>query len=169
MSDISISLKDIIAPKFREVHKAIKEGKYTYYVLKGGRGSGKSTTVAIELILELIKYPITILCVRKVGKTLDKSCYEQLKEAISMLRLDRYFKFNQSPLKITYTPRGNTIIFTGADNPEKIKSIKVSKYPITTLWIEELAEFKTEEEVSSIEQSILRAELMDGLKYKIIY
>lgn len=169
MSDISISLKDVIAPKFREVHKAIKEGKYTYYVLKGGRGSGKSTTVAIELILELIKYPITILCVRKVGKTLDKSCYEQLKEAISMLRLDRYFKFNQSPLKITYTPRGNTIIFTGADNPEKIKSIKVSKYPITTLWIEELAEFKTEEEVSSIEQSILRAELMDDLKYKIIY
>ena len=98
MSDISISLKEIIPPKFREVHLAIKEGKYTYYVLKGGRGSGKSTTVAIELILELIKHPITILCVRKVGKTLDKSCYEQLKEAISMLRLDRYFKFNQSPL-----------------------------------------------------------------------
>lgn len=169
MSDISISLKEIIPPKFREVHLAIKEGKYTYYVLKGGRGSGKSTTVAIELILELIKHPITILCVRKVGKTLDKSCYEQLKEAISMLRLDRYFKFNQSPLKITYTPRGNSIIFSGADDPAKIKSIKMSKYPITILWIEELAEFRFEEEVSSIEQSILRAELKDGLKYKIIY
>lgn len=148
MSEISISLKDMIAPKFREVHKAIKKGDYTYYVLKGGRGSGKSTTIAIELILELIKYPITILCVRKVGNTLAESCYEQLKEAVSMMRLDKYFKFNQSPLRITYKPRGNTIIFRGADDPSKIKSIKMSKFPITTLWIEELAEFKTEEEVS---------------------
>lgn len=169
MSEISISLKDMIAPKFREVHMAIKKGDYTYYVLKGGRGSGKSTTIAIELILELIKYPITILCVRKVGNTLAESCYEQLKEAVSMMRLDKYFKFNQSPLRITYKPRGNTIIFRGADDPSKIKSIKMSKFPITTLWIEELAEFKTEEEVSSIEQSILRAELADGLEYKIIY
>lgn len=169
MSEINISLKDMIAPKFREVHMAIKKGDYTYYVLKGGRGSGKSTTIAIELILELIKYPITILCVRKVGNTLAESCYEQLKEAVSMMRLDKYFKFNQSPLRITYKPRGNTIIFRGADDPSKIKSIKMSKFPITTLWIEELAEFKTEEEVSSIEQSILRAELADGLEYKIIY
>ena len=169
MSEINISLKDMIAPKFREVHRAIKKGDYTYYVLKGGRGSGKSTTIAIELILELIKHPITILCVRKVGNTLAESCYEQLKEAVSMMRLDRYFKFNQSPLRITYKPRGNTIIFRGADDPSKIKSIKMSKFPITTLWIEELAEFKTEEEVSSIEQSILRAELADGLEYKIIY
>lgn len=169
MSEINISLKDMIAPKFREVHRAIKKGDHTYYVLKGGRGSGKSTTVAIELILELIKYPITILCVRKVGNTLAESCYEQLKEAVSMMKLDRYFRFNQSPLRITYKPRGNTIIFRGADDPSKIKSIKMSKFPITTLWIEELAEFKTEEEVSSIEQSILRAELAEGLEYKIIY
>lgn len=159
----------MIAPKFREVHKAIKKGGYTYYVLKGGRGSGKSTTIALELILELIKYPITVLCVRKVGNTLAESCYEQLKDAISMMNLDNYFKLNQSPLKITYKPRGNSIIFRGADDTSKIKSIKMSKFPITTLWVEELAEFKTEEEVSSIEKSILRAKLPAEMGYKIIY
>ncbi|MDY3922732.1 MAG: PBSX family phage terminase large subunit [Ezakiella sp.] len=169
MSEINISLKDMIAPKFREVHKAIKKGGYTYYVLKGGRGSGKSTTIALELILELIKYPITVLCVRKVGNTLAESCYEQLKDAISMMNLDNYFKLNQSPLKITYKPRGNSIIFRGADDTSKIKSIKMSKFPITTLWVEELAEFKTEEEVSSIEKSILRAKLPAEMGYKIIY
>ena len=51
----------------------------------------------------------------------------------------------------------------------KIKSIKVAKYPIARLWIEELAEFKTEDEVSIIENSILRAELPDNLVYKFFY
>lgn len=166
---MEIKLSDKITKAFYTVHRAIKKGDYTYYVLKGGRGSGKSTTIALELILELIRHPITILCVRKVGNTLSESCFEQLKEAVDMLNLNKYFKFNQSPLKITYVPRGNTIIFRGADDASKIKSIKMSKFPITTLWIEELAEFKTGDEVSSIEKSILRAELPDGLKYKIIY
>lgn len=166
---MSIKLSDVFVDSFKECHKLIKDNKYLRYVFKGGRGSGKSSHIAIELILDLIKNPISILCVRKVGNTLQESCYEQLKEAISVLNLDRYFKFNQSPLKITYTPRGNSIIFRGADDPSKIKSIKISKFPIAILWIEELAEFKTEDEVSMIENSILRAELAEGLFYKIFY
>ena len=165
----SIKLSNAIIEPFREVHKIIKQDKHLKYVFKGGRGSGKSSDIAIELILDLVKYPITALCVRKVGNTLQESCYEQLKEAIQILKLEKYFKFNLNPLKITYTPRGNSIIFRGADDPMKIKSIKVAKYPIARLWIEELAEFKTEDEVSIIENSILRAELPDNLVYKFFY
>lgn len=165
----SIKLSNAIIEPFREVHKIIKQDKYLKYVFKGGRGSGKSSDIAIELILDIVKYPITTLCVRKVGNTLQESCYEQLKEAIQILKLEKYFKFNLNPLKITYTPRGNSIIFRGADDPMKIKSIKVAKYPIARLWIEELAEFKTEDEVSIIENSILRAELPDNLVYKFFY
>ena len=151
------------------MHRQIKANNYLKYVFKGGRGSGKSSNIAIELILDIVQKPITALCVRKVGNTLQESCYEQLKEAIGILNLEPFFKFNISPLKITYIPRGNTIIFRGADDPAKIKSIKVAKFPITTLWIEELAEFKTEDEVSMIENSILRAELPSGLFYKFLY
>lgn len=162
-------LSEIILQAFQNIHKDIKSNKYLKYVFKGGRGSGKSSNIAIELILDIVQNPITILCVRKVGNTLQESCYEQLKEAISILNLEPFFKFNISPLKITYTPRGNTIIFRGADDASKIKSIKVAKFPIATLWIEELAEFKTEDEVSMIENSVLRAELPDDLKYKFFY
>lgn len=165
----SINLSDVFIQSFSNMHKEIKVNNYLKYVFKGGRGSGKSSFIGIELILDIVKNPITILCVRKVGNTLQESCYEQLKEAISILNLDAYFKFNVSPLKITYIPRGNSIIFRGADDPSKIKSIKMAKYPIATLWIEELAEFKTEDEVSMIENSVLRAELADGLKYKFFY
>lgn len=156
-------------PHFKDMHKKIAGGDFLKYVFKGGRGSGKSSHIAIELVLDLVKYPITILCVRRVGNTLQESCYEQIKEAIALLNLERYFKFNLSPLKITYVPRGNSIIFRGADDPAKIKSIKMSKYPITTLWIEELAEFKTEDDVSMIENSILRGKLKDNLRYKFLY
>lgn len=162
-------LSKVILPAFYDMHKDIKDSKHLKYVLKGGRGSGKSSNIAIELVLDLIKNPITILCVRKVGNTLQESCYEQIKEAISILHLEAFFKFNLSPLRITYVPRGNSIIFRGADDPAKIKSIKMAKFPIATLWIEELAEFRTEEDVSMIENSILRAELPGGLKYKLFY
>lgn len=164
-----IKLSKVFTKSFVDLHKKIKSEDYLKYVLKGGRASGKSSFIAQEIILDIIKYSITVLCVRKVGNTLQESCYEQIKEAIDQLNLNDYFKLNISPLKITYTPRGNAIIFRGADDPAKIKSIKMAKYPIARLWIEELAEFKTEDEVSMIENSILRGELDGDLKYKFYY
>ena len=165
----SIRLSEVILPAFQEVHREAKTGQYLKYVYKGGRGSGKSSDIGLRAVMDIIKYPITFLCVRKVGNTLQESCYEQIKEAIQILNLERFFKFNVSPLKITYLPRGNSIIFRGADDPAKIKSIKMAKFPIARLWIEELAEFKTEDEVSMIENSVLRAELPEGLFYAFYY
>ena len=166
---MSKRLSEVFNDNFKKFYSEVKKDSYLYYVLKGGRGSAKSTHIAFTLILEIIKKPITILCVRKVGNTLSESVYEQLKEAIEMLDLGHLFECKKSPLQIVYKPRGSKIIFRGADDPSKIKSIKISKFPLTTLWIEELAEFKTEEEVSTIVNSILRAELGEGLEYKIFY
>ena len=164
-----VRISEVINPNFHDFWKDSKEQEYLRYVLKGGRASAKSTHVGFRLALDLVKYPITILCVRKVGNTLSESVYEQLKESIELLGISSMFKFNKSPLSITYIPRGNKIIFRGADDPQKIKSIKMSKFPIARLWFEEVAEFKTEEEISVIENSVLRAELPEGLEYAIYY
>lgn len=166
---ISIKLSGVMIPSFNGLHKRIRQGSHMRYVLKGGRASGKSSVIAQEIVLDIVRNPITALCVRKVGNTLQESCYEQIKEAIDQLGLGAYFKTNVSPLKITYIPRGNSIIFRGADDPAKIKSIKMSRFPIARLWIEELAEFKTEDEVSMIENSVLRGKLEGGLDYKLYY
>ncbi|WAW14372.1 PBSX family phage terminase large subunit [Peptostreptococcus equinus] len=164
-----ISLKDVVIPHFYGFWRDRRNTDILYYVLKGGRGSGKSSVLAQGLVMDVVEQPITVLCVRRVANTLMESCYEQLKEAIEQLGLEDKFEYRVSPMKITYKPRGNSIIFRGADDPSKIKSIKVSKYPITRLWVEELAEFKTEDEVSMITNSILRAELPTGLQYKIFF
>lgn len=163
----NIKLSDIVIPKFFDFWKDRRNERILYHVLKGGRGSGKSSAVAQALVMDVVSLPITVLCARKVGNTLMESCYEQIKEAVEQLGITSKFKFYKNPLKVEYLPRGNTIIFRGADDPLKIKSIKVAKYPIARLWIEETAEFKTEDEVSIIVNSVLRAELPSGIFYKI--
>lgn len=164
-----VKLSEIVTTKFQAFWKASNSHKYLKYVLKGGRGSAKSTHIALKIIKDMMKYPVTTLCIRKVARTLEESVFEQLKEAINILQVDAYWKIVKSPLQLIYTPRGNKIIFRGADDPLKIKSIKVSKFPIAFMWIEELAEFKTEDEVSTIEKSVLRAELPNGLFYAFYY
>ena len=162
-------ISEIINKNFYEFWKTINSDRYLFHVLKGGRASAKSTHIAIWLILALMKYPVTCLCIRKVGNTLAESVFEQLKEAIDILNVGHVWKIQKSPLQLIYIPRGNKFIFRGADDPSKIKSIKMSKYPIAFVWFEELAEFKTEDEVSTIVNSVLRAELPPGLNYKVIY
>ena len=162
-------LSEIYNDNFKNFYSKSKKNDFLFYVLKGGRGSAKSTHIAFTLILEAMKNPITTLVVRKVSNTLSESVFEQLKEAIDILGVGMYWESKVSPLQIIYKPRGNKIIFRGADDPNKIKSIKMSKFPVTTLWVEELAEFKTEEEISTIVNSVLRAELDEGLTYKVYY
>jgi phage terminase large subunit len=164
-----LNLSDVIVPAFYDFWCVSRDAHFLYYILKGGRNSAKSTTASQRVICDIIDMPINALVVRKVANTLKESVYEQLKEAIFQLDVEKYFKVLKSPMEIEYLPRGNKIIFRGADDPQKIKSIKTSKFPIARLWIEELAEFKTEDEVQTIVDSLLRAKLPKGLEYKVYY
>jgi len=165
MTEIKMSEK--VLPSFYDFWKACDQ--HLFKVLKGGRNSSKSTHISIRIIYDLMKKPVNALVIRKVGNTLSESVFEQLLWAIDYLDVSSYWKVTKSPLGLTYRPRGNRIIFRGADEPSKIKSIKTSKFPITLLWVEELAEFKTEEEVDTIVNSVLRAELPEGLNYSIFF
>lgn len=169
MAATQIKLSEKVTPKFQEFWRASNSHKFLRHVCKGGRGSAKSSHIAMKVIKDMMKYPVTTICIRKVARTLEESVFEELKEAIDRLGVSAYWKVMKSPLQLIYVPRGNKIIFRGADDPMKIKSIKVSKFPIAFMWIEELAEFKTEDEVTTIENSVLRAELPDGLFYAFYY
>ena len=138
-------------------------------VAKGGRGSGKSSDIAHIITQMLMRYPVNAVGIRKIGETIELSIFEQMKWAISEQGVSHLFKINKSPMRITYIPRGNYMVFRGAQEPERIKSLKSSNYPFAICWIEELAEFKTEDEITTITNSLLRGELGDGLFYKFFY
>ena len=54
----------------------------------------------------------------------------------------------------------------GVDDPQKSKSIKEAQFPVARYWFEELAEFKNEDEVETVLNSIFRGKLEKGLIYK---
>ena len=161
-----LKISDLLTPKFYSLYSAWKSNKYTRLVCKGGRGSAKSTNIALILVVDLMQYPVNTICFRKVGETLRKSVYEQIKWAIKFLEVEEYFEYKLSPLEIIYKERGNKFIFMGVDDPQKSKSIKEAQFPVARYWFEELAEFKNEDEVETVLNSIFRGKLEKGLIYK---
>ncbi len=161
-----LKISDLLTSKFYPLYLAWKSNKYTRLVCKGGRGSAKSTNIALILVVDLMQYPVNTICFRKVGETLRKSVYEQIKWAIKFLGVEEYFEYKLSPLEIIYKERGNKFIFMGVDDPQKSKSIKEAQFPVARYWFEELAEFKNEDEVETVLNSIFRGKLEKGLIYK---
>jgi len=163
----TVKLSNVVLPAFKDFWKATKSDEYLYFVLKGGRSSGKSAQIAINRIVATMRHPVNGLAVRRYAKYLRESVFTQLEWAAKMLEVDEYFKFQTSPMQVIYEPRGNKILFAGADDPKRIKSLASAEYPYTWLWIEELAEFKTEDKIETIEDSIVREEIK--FDYKVFY
>jgi phage terminase large subunit len=163
---MKIKLSSVIAPSFRPVHQDLKKDGHTHYWLGGGRGSTKSSFVAIEIILGIMSDPKSnCVALRKVKDTLKDSVYEQLTWAIDILGVEQYWHQSVSPLGLTYIPTGQTIKFRGADKPKKIKSIKFSKGYCKFIWYEEVDEFVGMEEIRMINQSLMRG----GSKFTVFY
>ena len=157
VTEINVSLRNVIATPFRKVHVDIKYGKHTHYWLKGGRGSTKSSFVSIEIILGMMKDPnANAIVLRKVGETLEDTVYAQLIWAIEMLGVSQYWEYKKSPLKLIYKPTKQEIKFRSANNKEdyrKIKSTKFVKGYCKYIWYEETDEFFSAEEIRKINQS----------------
>jgi phage terminase large subunit len=152
-----MKLTDIISPSFYSVHNAIKNNNYTHFWLKGGRGSTKSSFTSIEIIKGMMNDKnANAVCLRKVKDTLKDSIYEQLLWAIEILEVEHLWHNSISPLGLTYLPTGQKILFRGADNPKKIKSIKFKHGYCKYIWFEEVDEFSGIEEIRMINQSLMR-------------
>ncbi len=64
-------LSELIAPAYREVHRDLLSGGHREYWLRGGRGSGKSSFVSLEIALGLLRDPTANAVIyRKVAATL---------------------------------------------------------------------------------------------------
>lgn len=146
-----------IPDKFHSVIRDIRDKKHLEYVFKGGRGSTKSTTVAMTIV-ELLKnnHDVHAVVCRKVGNTIKDSVYNKIKWAIGKQEFTEEFDAKLSPLEITLKATGQKIYFRGADDPDKIKSINPEFGYIGILWFEELDQFSGPEEVRKIEQSAIR-------------
>ena len=152
-----VSLKSLTAPVFAPVHKAVKAGGGEF-VLKGGRGSGKSSFVSLQVWLCLLRHPDSHgVVLRKVGSTVRSSVFAQLRWAAEALGISHLCRFTVSPAEAEFLPTGQKILFFGMDDAGKLKSLKMPFGYAGVLWFEELDQFEPEQ-VRSVEQSVLRGE-----------
>ncbi|MBO7385033.1 MAG: PBSX family phage terminase large subunit [Clostridia bacterium] len=135
----------------------MRRGGHAEYWLKGGRGSGKSSFAAVAVLMGILREPLANAVIyRRVAATLRDSVYALMVWAAEALGVQGLLSFKRSPPEIVYRATGQKILFRGADDPVKSKSITVSRGNFRFLWFEEMSEFRGEEDIRSIVQSVLR-------------
>ena len=155
MSEVRLSQK--IGPAFYGVARDVFQHGHTHYDFSGGRGSLKSSTVSVLVPLLLINNPGThALVLRKVANTIRDSVYAQYMWAIGELGMAAFWEAKVSPMELIYKPTGQKIMFRGADDPMKIKSIKVPFGYIAVTHFEEKDQFSGRAEIRNILQSTMR-------------
>lgn len=155
MSDIKLS--SVIGPAFYDLALDVFKHGHTHYDLSGGRGSLKSSCVSLVVPLLIIANSGThAVVLRKVANTIRDSVYSQYIWAIGELGMAAYWDTKVSPLELIYKPTGQKIMFRGADDPMKIKSIKVPFGYIAVTHFEEKDQFAGREEIRTILQSTMR-------------
>lgn len=126
---------------FNDVYIPYLQNEDRYLLFYGGGSSGKSYFIAQRYIYKLISSNrCNLLVVRKTGDTNRKSTFPLLKQVISNWNLSKYFKVNESDMRIKCLFTGNEVAFAGLDDVEKIKSITFENGELTDIWIEEATE-----------------------------
>lgn len=156
---INVNVNAMICPHFDSILYDHSLNK----VLKGGRGSTKSSVISLQLVMDFLKDDnANVLVLRKVANTIELSVYEQIKWAIYMLHVDSLFEFKKSPYRIVDKRNGTAFYFSGVDDPQKLKSMIIAKGYVRYLWFEELAEFDSWQEVDTVRASFTRKNLPPG-------
>lgn len=154
-----LDIKSSIAEVYHPLHEDISKGQHQFYNLPGGRGSGKSSFCALEVIFQIMMDVTGIsnaLVIRKWAVTLRGSVFSQLQWAIDALGVSNLWTSTIIPMQFTYLPTGQVIRLTGLDDPQKLKSIKPARGYFRFLWIEEFSEINGEMELRNLQQSVLR-------------
>jgi PBSX family phage terminase large subunit len=132
---------------------------HTHFDFSGGRGSLKSSFVSlavIRLVMFSENHDQHAVVLRKVGNTLRDSVYAQYMWAIGQLGVADFWDSKTSPMELVFRPTGQKIMFRGAYDPMKIKSIKVPFGYIAITHFEEKDQFAGRREIRTILQSTMR-------------
>lgn len=151
-----VCLKKVVGKGYKTFWKF----KGRYRVLKGGRGSKKSTTASLWFPSQMMKYfdryklKPCVLVIRRYYNTHRDSTFAQLKWAINRLGVSHLWKATKSPLELTYKPSGQKIMFRGLDDPQSITSITVEDGHLCWVWWEEAFQITSEDDFNKVDMSI---------------
>lgn len=139
--------------KINEKYKPLFAKNTRYYCISGGRGSGKSYSVALYLLLLTFENSRTILFARYTMTSVAISIFPEFIDKIQTLELDDLFEITKSEIINKLT--GSKIIFKGikAGSGQQTANLK-SIANIDTLVIDESEEIPDEETFDKIDLSV---------------
>jgi len=128
--------------KVTNVYDWLEQSKAEINILRGGRGSSKSHSLAQFFILEKLQKAEnkTFVIARKTLPALKKTAYRLVMDLIKEYGFDTPidYKLNKSDLELTWG--SNTLYFLSVDDPEKIKSLNTDD-----VWLEEATDFNEDD------------------------
>lgn len=103
-----------------------------YKFVRGGRGSGKSWSVARALLIKGTHKTERILCTREIQKSIKQSVHQLLKDQIELLGLGAFYEVLENEIR---GKNGTRFYFAGLSDltAETIKSFE----GCTLVWVEE--------------------------------
>lgn len=148
----------LISDPFIPAHRAVSAGLGGDYWAYGGRASGKSSWISLEIAYGMLNNPDrSALVMVKTGKDIREGVYEQMLWAIRMLGAEGEFECTVSPIRIRRRSTGQVVTFRGGDNTAKTKAIKAPGGTYYAyLWIEEADQFAGMAELRRVYQSATR-------------
>lgn len=169
MSDATsaVSIRNIVGGGYEEFWNF----KGRYRLVKGGRGSKKSTTTALWYIYNMMYYyyrygvMANLLVIRAYKVDHMDTTYTQLMWAINKLGVEHLWKPCRNPMQIIFRPTGQKILFRGMDSSARIKSITAAVGNLCWVWWEEAFEIAFYEDVETVNMSI-RGSLPEPLFYQ---
>lgn len=124
-------MKKITATFPPKMQMALFDESKRYLIFYGGRGGGKSWSIARALLLRSLKRPIRVLCVRETMTSTEDSVYALLVDQIAALGIGEHFHIEK---KTIYCNNGSTFRFAGIrSNPDALKSAE----GVDICWAEE--------------------------------
>lgn len=160
-----IKLTGMINPHFYKMWHT----QCPYILMKGGRGSFKSSVISLKLATEMkkhtqAKHKVNVVCMMSQHKYLRDAVYLQIKWALNMLGIAKEYRYRMSPLTIIHKRTGSAFYFYGVDDPLKLKSNAIGD--VMALWYEEAANFQSNEVFDQTNATFIRqrSEHVDQVK-----
>ncbi len=129
-------MEKIRKPKASEVFEWLTKTDKRINFLIGGRDSTKSWSIALHLLVNKFfgEENKRILIIRKTRVAVKKSCFQLIVDFLRKYDCYKYVNINNTELEIKRLDNPeNSILFTGLDDVDKLKSIEQGNY----IWVEE--------------------------------
>lgn len=161
MNVIDINLDEFILTAFRDVFIDIVQCEADEIILKGGRSSTKSMTVAHAIIVGCTTHKSSAVALVKYGNRIEDRLVNTFRECIGLLGLEDMWKLRRSPFEYVLLDRFGmetdvSIKFTGCDDAAKLRSYKPRRGNFRYIWFEELTDFKSLREYNDLKETFTR-------------